>query len=451
MSGLESPAVQPGLVFAGVTDVGRRRSSNQDRFIAQVIETRAGPVVLLAVADGMGGAAGGEVASAHAVDELLRVVHEADPAEDDAHTLMTAIAAANRAVFSHARRDPALYGMGTTLVAALIRGQRLVVGHVGDSRAYLIRGGSIRRLTADHSWVAEQVRRGELTEEEAATSSFRNILTRSVGVTEQVEPELSPPLALAPGDIVLLCSDGLHGVVDDATIARIAQAAEPEAAARRLVDLANERGGPDNITVVVARLSGAPAAGPPAPSPAAPARAQEQVQVEEDRTTPPAPAGAAAPVRWRRTVVTLALLALAGVAVLGGVIVARRARGGRTVEIVASPSVAIASPAPTPAPSPPVMGAPAPPLGAIPVPTVPAVRDLPPCPDGGSPPARFCQVRPELPTSPQEMAARFDISVDCLLRVNAAQLVARLGGELPLLSPDVAYVIPPPEVCAQLR
>jgi protein phosphatase len=440
--------VQPGLVFAGVTDIGRRRTSNQDRFIAQVVETRAGPVVLLAVADGMGGAAGGEVASAHAVDELLRAVREADPAKDDAHTLMTAIAAANRAVFSHARRDPALYGMGTTLVAALIRGRWLVIGHVGDSRAYLLRGGSIRRLTADHSWVAEQVRRGELTEEEAATSSFRNILTRSVGVAEQVEPELSPPLAVEPGDIVLLCSDGLHGVVDDATIARIARAAEPEAAARRLVDLANERGGPDNITVVVARVSGAPAAGPTAPPPAAPAQAQGQEAA--DRATAPAPAVSASPARRRWTVVTtLALLALAGVAVLAGVTAARRAGGGRTVEVVASPSVA--SPAPTPPPTPPMMGTTAPSLGAIPVPTVPAVRDLPPCPDNGSPPARFCQVRPELPISPQEIAARFGISVDCLVRVNAAQVVARPGGELPLLSPDVAYVIPAPEVCAQLR
>ncbi len=434
-------AVQAGLVFAGLTDIGRRRSSNQDRFIAQALTTPAGPLVLLAVADGMGGAAGGEIASAHAVDELLRVVQEAGTPEDDAQTLMEAIAAANRAVFNHARRDPALRGMGTTMVAALIRGRTLVVGHVGDSRAYLIRSGSIHRLTADHSWVAEQVRRGELTEEEAATSSFRNILTRSVGVNEWVEPELSAPQALEPGDIILLCSDGLHGVVDDATIARVARAAEPEEAAHQLVDLANERGGPDNITVVIVRVSeSAP------PLPRAPALVPGQNAGERAGTPPP-------PTRrgWHsRAAVALPLLALAAAALLMGALLARRTGGGRTVEIVASPSVAAAVSTATPAFSPPVMGPTTPPSGTLPLPTVPAVQDLPPCPDVGSPSGRFCQMRPEVPVTAQEMAARFGISVDCLLRVNAAQGVVRLSGDRALLSPNVTYLIPAPEVCAQL-
>ncbi len=437
----EPLAVQAGLVFAGLTDIGRRRSSNQDRFIAQALTTPAGPLVLLAVADGMGGAAGGEIASAHAVDELLRVVREAGTPENDAQTLMEAIAAANRAVFNHARRDPALQGMGTTMVAALIRGRTLVVGHVGDSRAYLIRSGSIHRLTADHSWVAEQVRRGELTEEEAATSSFRNILTRSVGVNERVEPELSAPQALEPGDIILLCSDGLHGVVDDATIARVARTAEPEEAAHRLVDLANERGGPDNITVVIARVSeSAP------PLPRAPALVPGQ-NTGQRAGTPPPPTHRGG--HWRAAV-ALPLLALAAAALLMGALLARRTGDGRTVEIVASPSVAAALSTATPAFSPPVMGPTTPTSGTIPLPTVPAVRDLPPCPDVGSPSGRFCQMRPEVPTTPQEMAARFGISVDCLLRVNAAQGVVRLSGDLPLLSPNVTYLIPAPEVCAQL-
>ncbi len=486
MNGLDATTGQAELVFAGVTDVGRRRSSNQDRFIAQALETRAGPLVLLAVADGMGGAAGGEIASAHAVDELLRVVGEADaPERDDGQILAEAIAAANRAVYDHARRDPTLHGMGTTVVAALVRGRTLVVGHVGDSRAYLLRRGALRRLTADHSWVAEQVRRGELTEEEAAISSFRNILTRSVGVSEQVEPELSPPLALEPGDIILLCSDGLHGVVDDATIARIAQAAAPEEAARRLVDLANERGGPDNITVVVARVSGVPAAAPtgaqPAPasltptpcepSPPAPRHAGEagprpRAEAGAERSEAGAGTGvrageadagtgtrrakgAARPARAGRLRVGLALAVLAAVALAVGLVVVRRP-GGRRVEIVPSPPAAVASPTLSPAASPPMLGVTVTPPGVPPLPTVPAVGALPPCPDTGMPSTSFCRVRPELPTSPQEMAARFGVSVECLLRVNAAQVVARLGGELPLLSPGVDYVIPAPEMCAQL-
>lgn len=446
----EPTTAETELVFAGVTDIGRRRASNQDRFIAQALDTPSGRLVLLAVADGMGGAAGGEIASAHAVDELLRVVGEA-VASDDAQILAQAIAAANRVIYSHARSDPELHGMGTTMVAALVRGQSLVVGHVGDSRAYLVRGTKIHRLTADHSWVAEQVRRGELTEEEAATSAFRNILTRSVGVNEQVEPDLSPPLTLEPGDILLLCSDGLHSVVNDATIARMVQAGEPSETAQRLVDLANERGGPDNITVVVARVAGAspPETGPPTAAP--PAHAPEQREADGP-TASAAPVAPSRPGRaLPRTALALTLLVLAGAGIVAGIVLARRAGGGQTVQITASPTVLAASPVSTPASTPPMTVPTVSPVGALPLPTVPAVGTLPPCPDTGLPSTPFCQVRPELPTSPQEMAARYGISVECLLRVNAAQLVARLGGELPLLSPEVTYVVPAPEVCARLR
>lgn len=438
------------LVFAGVTDIGRRRASNQDRFIAQALDTPSGRLVLLAVADGMGGAAGGEIASTHAVDALLRVVGEA-VTSDDAQILAQAIAAANQVIYRHARSDPELHGMGTTVVAALVRGQSLVVGHVGDSRAYLVRGATIHRLTADHSWVAEQVRRGELTEEEAAASAFRNILTRSVGVNEQVEPDLSPPLTLEPGDILLLCSDGLHSVVNDATIARMVQAGEPDETARRLIDLANERGGPDNITVVVARLADAPQAEPGTPPTATPTRTPEKREAGEPAVSPiPATAirtGRALP----RVALALAMLALAGAAVLAGFVLTRRADGGRTVQITTSPTVLAASPVSTPVPSPPMTGPPASPIGVLPLPTVPAVGALPPCPDTGPPSTPFCRVRPELPTSPQEMASRYGVTVECLLRANAAQLVARLGDELPLLNPEVTYVVPAPEVCAQLR
>src|SRR5581483_5032677 len=130
-----------------------------------------------AVADGMGGAAGGEVASRHAVEELQRVLHEAPAGRTEAELLADGIIAANHAIFDHSQADPALQGMGTTMVSVLVRGRQAVVGHVGDSRALLVRGGQIYRLTADHSWVAEQVRRGEISEAEAEQSNFRNVLT----------------------------------------------------------------------------------------------------------------------------------------------------------------------------------------------------------------------------------------------------------------------------------
>ena len=245
--------------FDGKTDVGRRRSVNQDRFIAGRVYLPQGEATLLAVADGMGGAAGGEIASQHAVDELRRMLESAPPDRTEAELLADAVTAANRAIFSHATADSSLHGMGTTVVSVLVRGHRAVVAHVGDSRAALVRDGTLYPLTADHSWVAEQVRRGELTEEQAAVSNFRNVLTRSVGVAADVQAEVSDPFSVLSGDIFVLCSDGLHGVVDNATIAALVRDYDPDDATRMLVDLANDRGGPDNITVVVGRVDGPPA------------------------------------------------------------------------------------------------------------------------------------------------------------------------------------------------
>ncbi|MFN8559513.1 MAG: protein phosphatase 2C domain-containing protein [Dehalococcoidia bacterium] len=143
----------PPFVFAGKTDTGRRRSSNQDRFLATTVGLPGGPATLLAVADGMGGAAGGEVASGHAVEELTRVLGQALPERSSGELLSDGIAAANRTIYEHAQAEPALYGMGTTLVAVLVAGDQMIVAHVGDSRAGPVRDGTLRRLTADHSWV----------------------------------------------------------------------------------------------------------------------------------------------------------------------------------------------------------------------------------------------------------------------------------------------------------
>jgi PPM family protein phosphatase len=294
---LNEHQAEPSLVFAGDSDVGRRRSVNQDRFFAASVSLPSGEATLLSVADGMGGAAGGEVASAHAVEELARVMGDAAPGRSEADLLAESILAANRAIFAHGQADPTLQGMGTTMVSVLVSGDQAVVAHVGDSRACLVRANVLYRLTADHNWVAEQVRRGEITEDEAATSNFRNVLTRSVGVAASVTPEVSEVMTLYPGDVLVLCSDGLHGVVDDDTIAAIAAKEEPATAVQQLIDLANQNGGPDNITVVVGRMEGdAPESVPP-PSPRMASKVPKTERVlAATLTAPAAPTTAAAPV-----------------------------------------------------------------------------------------------------------------------------------------------------------
>jgi PPM family protein phosphatase len=234
--------------FAG-TDVGRTRSGNEDSYFC-------GRTVF-AVADGLGGHQGGEVASAVAVEPLAALDGRgfADPAEA-AEALAAAIREANAAIIDRASHDPGLWGMGTTLTAAAVAGDRhLQLAHVGDSRAYLLRDGSLEQLTIDHTIVAELVRRGRLTPDQAAVHPERSILTRAVGLDPRVPVDTPDPLELAPGDQVLLCSDGLTEVVPDVKIAQLL-AAEPDgdATCRSLIDAANSAGGPDNITVVLLRV-----------------------------------------------------------------------------------------------------------------------------------------------------------------------------------------------------
>ena len=233
--------------FAG-TDVGRARSGNEDSYFC-------GRTVL-AVADGLGGHQGGEVASAAAVEPLAALDGRefADPAEA-ADELTAAIREANAAILDRAGGDPGLWGMGTTVTAAALAGERhLQLAHVGDSRAYLLRDGSLEQLTTDHTVVGELVRRGRLTPEQAAIHPERSILTRAVGLDPQVPVDTPDPLELHDGDQVLLCSDGLTEAVDDDRIAELlSAAADGEAACRSLIDAANAAGGPDNITVVLLR------------------------------------------------------------------------------------------------------------------------------------------------------------------------------------------------------
>jgi len=233
--------------FAG-TDVGRVRSGNEDSYFC-------GRTVF-AVADGLGGHQGGEVASAAAVEPLAALDGRelADP-DEAAEALAAAIREGNAAILDRAAGDPGLWGMGTTVTAAARAGDHhLQLAHVGDSRAYLLRDGSLAQLTTDHTVVAELVRRGRLTPEQAAIHPERSILTRAVGLDPRVPVDTPDPLELHDGDQVLLCSDGLTEAVDDDRIAELLSAAgDGDAACRSLIDAANAAGGPDNITVVLLR------------------------------------------------------------------------------------------------------------------------------------------------------------------------------------------------------
>ena len=253
---------------AGLSDVGLRRKSNEDSFAISDDQT------LLIVADGMGGHAAGEVASRLAVESIERHISGSDPRKEPtvpasfrspsgdeaglpppARRVLNAIRLANQEIVRSVRKDSSMRGMGTTVVIALIHGSRAFIGSVGDSRAYLVRDGNLRQLTSDHTLVNEQVRAGALSTQEARRHPARNILTRAVGSQEDVEPDLVEQ-DLRPGDMLLLCSDGLTTMVEDADILKtvLAHADDPQTACRALIDLANERGGDDNVTVVLARL-----------------------------------------------------------------------------------------------------------------------------------------------------------------------------------------------------
>ena len=253
---------------AGLSDVGLRRKSNEDSFAISDDQT------LLILADGMGGHAAGEVASRLAVESIERHISGSDPRKEPtvpasfrspsgeeaglpppARRVLNAIRLANQEIVRSVRKDSSMRGMGTTVVIALVHGSRAFIGSVGDSRAYLVRDDTLRQLTSDHTLVNEQVRAGALSTQEARRHPARNILTRAVGSQEDVEPDLVEQ-DLRPGDMLLLCSDGLTTMVEDADILKtvLAHADDPKTACRALIDLANERGGDDNVTVVLARL-----------------------------------------------------------------------------------------------------------------------------------------------------------------------------------------------------
>jgi protein phosphatase len=246
------------LVVQGATDVGRVRARNEDNLGTWVPGTEAERRrlgVLVIVADGMGGSQAGDVASRLAVETLIRS-WQASTGDAPVDDLATALEAANRAVHAESLNHPEQSGMGTTCTALLVRGREAFVAHVGDSRAYLLRGGEVRRLTRDHSLVAELVREGHLTEEQARSDPRRNVVTRSVGVAPRVTIDAERVIDdLAPGDTLVVCSDGLHGLVSDAEIAAAASGRDLAAACDRLIAMANERGGYDNITLAIVHVN----------------------------------------------------------------------------------------------------------------------------------------------------------------------------------------------------
>ncbi len=233
---------------AGASDQGRTRKSNEDAYGLNV-NNREGACNFV-VCDGMGGAAAGEVASRMAVDAMLHAMSEGPLTRE---TFQHAVDAANHSVHRSAEQDPTRAGMGTTLVAMATRGDRAWVAHVGDSRCYRLREGSLERLTHDHSLVDEQVRLGQLTQAQAETSPMRNVITRAVGTQDEVDADVIE-FVVAPGDLYLLASDGLMREVDDERIEGILQASgELEETCAQLIGAANEAGGRDNITCVVVR------------------------------------------------------------------------------------------------------------------------------------------------------------------------------------------------------
>jgi len=243
---------------AGLTDTGAVRKNNEDSFY---LDPEVG---LFVVADGMGGHASGEVASRMAVDmirDYFKGAEKAKPVQvgnvsadysESANRLGSAIRLANLAIHEAGEGKIELHGMGTTVAAALVSGRRLSIAHVGDSRIYLCRAGTMEQLTDDHSLVYEQFKRDLISREEAARSEHKNIITRALGIHSDVEVDLAE-MTLASGDAILLCSDGLSGMVEDAVMQEVVQAADdPRLACEQLVSLANTNGGKDNITVIVA-------------------------------------------------------------------------------------------------------------------------------------------------------------------------------------------------------
>jgi serine/threonine protein phosphatase PrpC len=308
--------------YTAATDPGRKRRRNEDAYVVKP--------PLFAVADGMGGPRAGEVASGLAA----AAVKASEAAGGGEEQVITLIQSANRSVYERSSEDASVSGMGTTMTVAVVDGRGVSIGHVGDSRAYLARGGTLEQLTEDHSLVSELVRAGKLSPEEAENHPQRSVITRALGTDPDVDVDA---FTVDPeeGDIFLICSDGLTTMVGDETIAQVLDAhrGNLDRAAKELIRLANKAGGEDNITVVAFELSDAPEESvvleETRPMPAVSEPDIEDTLTEADRVpaidtmvVPPAEAAAAGlspepkpPKRRRWLLLVLLLLVLAAAAV----------------------------------------------------------------------------------------------------------------------------------------
>jgi PPM family protein phosphatase len=298
------------------SDTGRQRNANEDSFFVR-------PPIFV-VADGMGGAQAGEVASKAAADAFDIDLPDGPPER----ILRETIVGANRGIHELARDDPSRAGMGTTLTAAIVSAEReeVAIGHVGDSRAYRLREGRLEQLTRDHSLVEEMRRKGQLTDAQAEDHPQRSIITRALGPEPEVEPDVHS-VSAAPGDVFLICSDGLTTMLGEAQIGKLlARAGSMSAAVRALVDEANRAGGRDNITVLAFRLedAAAPQPGPEGATLVGPAAEEAGLTATEVRRRAAAAAArerreqlaAAPPLRRLRTALEVlgALLVVAALA-----------------------------------------------------------------------------------------------------------------------------------------
>ena len=245
------------LSHGTASDPGRRRRENEDSFLVDY-DPGAYPAqpALFVVCDGVGGAVAGKTASTLAVDRVCQAFRESR-ATDLAARLVDAAEQASAVIFEHSVHHPATEGMATTLVAAAFDATSCSIVNVGDSRAYRLAGGLLQRLTTDHTLVQEQIASGMLTAEQAAHSPYRHIITRSLGrEPSELGAQSYPAIPLTPGEVFILCSDGLTDMVAEGEIRAIAASEEPETAARSLIDRANAQGGRDNVTVIVIRVEG---------------------------------------------------------------------------------------------------------------------------------------------------------------------------------------------------
>jgi len=250
--------IRPDVELANLTDLGVRRQQNEDYFLyiePESDEEFAAKGRLLLVADGMGGHGGGEVASGIAAAALREAFLSAN-GEDPRTVLLRGFSQAQQEIIARGSEAVNLNGMGTTCTAVILRNGELSYGHIGDSRLYLLRDGILTQLTEDHTLVHQLVKGGALSKDEAAAYPQKNVLTAALGMRSDAVPAdfSEEPFPLEPGDTLIVSSDGLHGLIDDGEIAQIADSKSPNDACHALLNLAIERGAPDNITVQILRV-----------------------------------------------------------------------------------------------------------------------------------------------------------------------------------------------------